>query len=215
MSRNLELIKNIKKDNEEIQKSIMNFENTLNTQTLEMSNVQYLTAAKTLQRLLLKEIKPVIKRLREKQYRKILKESSNNDRNSIDYNLRLIYAGYPYMAIERLNKIIGSAEETKEKRLQALFHLGKFHINGTLGSLGESVANDLEVAVSSLIKSYKLGNADAGYWIGRIEEQLVNYKGAIKIYSELEGKNNELSKRRLSYIKSSNNVYNTSKPLSK
>jgi len=215
MSRNLDLIKNIKKDNEEIQKSIMNFENTLNTQTLEMSNVQYLTAAKTLQRLLLKEIKPVIKRLREKQYRKILKESSNNDRNSIDYNLRLIYAGYPYMAIERLNKIIGSAEETKEKRLQALFHLGKFHINGTLGSLGESVANDLEVAVSSLIKSYKLGNADAGYWIGRIEEQLVNYKGAIKIYSELEGKNNELSKRRLSYIKSSNNVYNTSKPLSK
>lgn len=215
MSRNLELIKNIKKDNEEIQKSIMNFENTLNTQTLEMSNVQYLTAAKTLQRLLLKEIKPVIKRLREKQYRKILKESSNNDRNSIDYNLRLIYAGYPYMAIERLNKIIGSAEETKEKRLQALFHLGKFHINGTLGSLGESVANDLEVAVSSLIKSYKLGNADAGYWIGRIEEQLVNYKGAIKIYSELEGKNNKLSKRRLSYIKSSNNVYNTSKPLSK
>ena len=215
MSRNLELIKNIKKDNEEIQKSIMNFENTLNTQTLEMSNVQYLTAAKTLQRLLLKEIKPVIKRLREKQYRKILKESSNNDRNSIDYNLRLIYAGYPYMAIERLNKIIGSAEETKEKRLQALFHLGKFHINGTLGSLGESVANDLEVAVSSLIKSYKLGNADAGYWIGRIEEQLVNYKGAIKIYSELEGKNNELSKKRLSYIKSSNNIYNTSKPLSK
>jgi hypothetical protein len=121
MSRNLDLIKNIKKDNEEIQKSIMNFENTLNTQTLEMSNVQYLTAAKTLQRLLLKEIKPVIKRLREKQYRKILKESSNNDRNSIDYNLRLIYAGYPYMAIERLNKIIGSAEETKEKDCRHYF----------------------------------------------------------------------------------------------
>lgn len=215
MSKNLELIKEIKKDNDDIQKSIMTFETALNTQTLEMSNVQYLTASKTLQRLLLKEIKPRIKSLREKQYRKILKNNPNNDKNSIEHNLRMIYAGYPYMALERLNKIVGNNEEPKEKRLQALFHLGKFHINGTLGSLGDSVASDLSLAVSALIKSYNHGNQDAGYWIGRIEEQLVNYKGAITIYNDLSKKNNSLSTKRLSYINmNSNNIYNNNKTLS-
>jgi len=215
MSKNLELIKEVKKDNDDIQKSIMTFETALNTQTLEISNVQYLTASKTLQRLLLKEIKPRIKSLREKQYRKILKNNPNNDKNSIEHNLRMIYAGYPYMALERLNKIVGNNEEPKEKRLQALFHLGKFHINGTLGSLGDSVASDLSLAVSALIKSYNYGNQDAGYWIGRIEEQLVNYKGAITIYNDLSKKNNSLSANRLSYINmNSNNIYHNNKTLS-
>jgi hypothetical protein len=215
MSKNLDLIKQIKKDTDDIQKTIMSFETALNTQTLEMSNVQYLTASKTLQRLLLKEIKPKIKSLREKQYRKILKDKPNNDKNSIEHNLRMIYAGYPYMAMERLNKIISNSEEPKEKRLQALFHLGKFHINGTLGSLGDNVASDLSVAVSALIKSYSHGNQDAGYWIGRIEEQLLNYKGAITIYNDLSNKNNELSSKRLAYINiNSNNLYNNNKTLS-
>lgn len=205
MSNILNLIKTIKQDNNNIQKTILEFEENLNTQTLDISVVKYLTISKTLQRFLLKELRPVIKRLREKQYKRKVLSEPKNDKNSINYNLRMIYAGYPYLAIERLNKIISNPDEVKNKRLQALYHLGKFHINGTLGALGDTVASDLGVAVKALLQSFKSGNADAGYWIGRIEEQLINYPSAIKIYKDLGAKDNTLSLQRLDYINNTKN----------
>lgn len=202
MSINLDLIKSVKNDNDNIQKGIANFESALNVKTIELSVVQYLTASRSLYRILSKENRPLIKRLHEKEYRRIIQRNNIQNKNGIEYNLRMIYAGYPYLALERLNKIVSNQDEEKSIRLKALYHIGKFHINGTLGALGESVADDLGLAIPALIKVYKSGNPDAGYWIGRIEEQLINYPSAIKIYQELGSKNNLLSKNRLQYLQS-------------
>lgn len=200
MSSNLNLIENIQKENKKFQDIIVDYENALNTQTLDMSVLKFLTNSKTLHRLLLKQSKPLVKRLNEKRYKRLIKDNNIQDKDSIEFNLRMIYAGYPYLALKRLNKIVSNQGESKEKRLKALYHLGKFHINGTLGSLGDTVADDLGLAIPALIKSFKSGNMDAGYWIGRIEEQLINYPSAIKIYQDLGSKNNLLCKERLNYI---------------
>lgn len=202
MSTNLDLIRSVKKDSDNIQKNIASFETTLNVKTIELSVIQYLTASRSLHKILAKQNKPLIKKLHEKEYRRILKVNNIQNKDSIEFNLRMIYAGYPYLALERLNKIVSNQNEDKNTRLKALYHIGKFHINGTLGSLGESAGDDLGLAIPALIKVYKSGNPDAGYWIGRIEEQLINYPSAIKIYQELGNKNNLLSKNRLQYIQS-------------
>ncbi len=108
-----------------------------------------------------------------------IRESKNNDKESLEYNKALLYNGKPHKAIEQI-KILAEKND-----VEAQLFLGKIYLNGIIGTFDEKLFLDEGLAVHWLGKAYKNGNIDAGYLLGIAEQRVLNIEKAVTIFSKL------------------------------
>lgn len=130
-----------------------------------------------------------------------LKETKNNDKDSLEYNKALLYSGKTAIALDQITTL------AKKGDIEAQFLLGKTYLNGIIGKFNEKNYHDEGIAYKWLQLAYNNGHKDAGYLLAIAEQKVMNIEKAIKIYSKLAETNHLKSLNELMIIYKNHPLY--------
>lgn len=177
MSRNG--IKKLKEKQEEYEKMIIELESLLDSEDIIMDDIDKVNSYFDDFEKIIHKVKKTTGSIIKKILLSDIKESKNNDKESLDYNKALLYNGKPHKAIEQISKLAEKGD------VDSQYFLGKTYLNGIIGPFDEQLFLDEGLAVLWLNRAYKNGNIEAGYLLGIAEQRVLNVEKAVNIFTKL------------------------------